>query len=165
MFFEERLSEPNWRNQNPPDREPNRHPSCAPQVAETDNPHSRCASVGTNNWNISFLPCQFATVQQRKASSCVLSQHPIAFSTQQCMSVIETTSRRYVAVHSGILLHCVHQALVVCVKSTSPDTENHDKNGYAKLYDDKNLFMTNVDNSGTTYTDKHKNTEYNVRDE
>ena len=34
-----------------------------------------------------------------------------------------------------------------------------------KLYDDKNLFMTNVDNdnSDTTYTNKHKNTEYNVR--
>ena len=36
----------------------------------------------------------------------------------------------------------------------SPDTENHDKNGYAKLYDDNNIFMTNVDNdnSDTTYT-------------
>ena len=45
------------------------------------------------------------------------------------------------------------------VKSTSPDTENHDKNGYAKLYDDNNIFMTNVDNSDTTYTDKHKNTD------
>ena len=40
------------------------------------------------------------------------------------------------------------------VKSTSPDTENHDKNGYAKLYDDNNIFMTNVDNSDTTYTNK-----------
>ena len=52
------------------------------------------------------------------------------------------------------------------VKSTSPDTENHGKNGYAKLYDDKNLIMTNVDNdnSDTTYTNKHKNTKYNVRD-
>ena len=50
-------------------------------------------------------------------------------------------------------------------KSTSPDTENHDKNGYVKLYDDKNIFMNNVDNdnSDTTYTDKHKNTEYNMR--
>ena len=40
------------------------------------------------------------------------------------------------------------------VKRTSPDTENHDKNGYAKVYDDNNLFMTNVDNdnSDTTYT-------------
>ena len=40
------------------------------------------------------------------------------------------------------------------VKRTSPDTENHDKNGYAKLYDDNNIFMTNVDNdnSDTTYT-------------
>ena len=51
----------------------------------------------------------------------------------------------------------------VSVKSTSPDTENHDKNGYAKFYDDNNLFMTNVDNSDTTYTNKHKNTKYNVR--
>ena len=52
------------------------------------------------------------------------------------------------------------------VKSTSPDTKNHDKNGYAKLYDDNNFFMTNVDNdnSDTTYTNKHKNTEYNMRD-
>ena len=40
------------------------------------------------------------------------------------------------------------------VKRTSLDTENHDKNGYAKLYDDNNIFMTNVDNdnSDTTYT-------------
>ena len=40
------------------------------------------------------------------------------------------------------------------VKRTSPDTENHDKNGYAKLFDDNNIFMTNVDNdnSDTTYT-------------
>ena len=52
------------------------------------------------------------------------------------------------------------------VKSTSPDTENHDKNVCAKLYDDNNILMTNVDNnnSDTTYTDKNKNTEYNVRD-
>ena len=52
------------------------------------------------------------------------------------------------------------------VKSTSPDTENHDKNGYAKIFHDNNLFMTNVDNynSDTTYTNKHKNTEHNVRD-
>ena len=57
-------------------------------------------------------------------------------------------------------------ATVCHVKSTSPDTENHDKNGYAKLYDDKNLIMTNVDNdnSDKTYTNKHKDTEYNVRD-
>ena len=55
----------------------------------------------------------------------------------------------------------------MCVKRTSPDTENHDKNGYAKLYDDNNVFMTNVDNdnSDKTYTNKHNNTEYNVCDE
>ena len=40
------------------------------------------------------------------------------------------------------------------VKSTSPVTENHYKNGYVKLYDDKNLIMTNVDNSDTTYTNR-----------
>ena len=50
------------------------------------------------------------------------------------------------------------------VKSTSPDTENHDKNGYAKLYDDKNIFITKVDQRDTTYTNKHKNTKNNVRD-
>ena len=31
------------------------------------------------------------------------------------------------------------------VKSTSLDTENYDKNGYAKLSDDKNIFITSVD--------------------
>ena len=33
-----------------------------------------------------------------------------------------------------------------------------------KLYDDNNLIMTNVDNCDTTYTNKHKDTKYNVRD-
>ena len=39
------------------------------------------------------------------------------------------------------------------VKRTSPDTANHEQNGYAKVYDDNNIFMTNVDNdnSDTTY--------------
>ena len=62
---------------------------------------------------------------------------------------------------SQIVLKCVYMGRIV--KSTSSDTENHDNNGYAKLYDDNNLFMTNVDNSDTTYTNKHKNTEYDVR--
>ena len=52
----------------------------------------------------------------------------------------------------------------VRVKSTSPDTENQDKNGYAKVSDDNNIFTTNVDNSDTTYTNKYKNTKYDVRD-
>ena len=40
------------------------------------------------------------------------------------------------------------------VKRTFPDTENHEQNGYAKVYDDNNIFMTNVDNdnSDTMYT-------------
>ena len=46
--------------------------------------------------------------------------------------------------------------LVLPVKRTSPDTENHEQNGYAKVHDDKCIFMTNVDKSDTTYTDKHK---------
>ena len=43
------------------------------------------------------------------------------------------------------------------VKSTSLDTANHEQNGYVKVHDDNNLFITNVDNdnSDTTYTDKH----------
>ena len=69
-------------------------------------------------------------------------------------------------------LVCCYQVTKICgsrlsptesVKRTSPDTENHDKNGYAKVYDDNNLFMTNVDNCDTTYTDKYNNTKYNVR--
>ena len=40
------------------------------------------------------------------------------------------------------------------VKSTSLDTANHEQNGYAKVYNDKYTFKTNVDidNSDTTYT-------------
>ena len=43
------------------------------------------------------------------------------------------------------------------VKRTSPDTENHEQNGYAKVYDDNNIIKTNVDNdnSDTTCTDMH----------
>ena len=47
------------------------------------------------------------------------------------------------------------------VKRTSPDTENHDKNGYAKVYDDNNIFMTNVDNDNSDTTYKHK---HNMRE-
>ena len=36
------------------------------------------------------------------------------------------------------------------------DTAIHEQNGYAKVYDDKYTFITNVDNCDTTYTDKHK---------
>ena len=51
-----------------------------------------------------------------------------------------------------------------CVKSTSPDTENHDKNGYVKLYDDKNFIMTNVDNSDTKYTNTNDMNKHDARD-
>ena len=49
------------------------------------------------------------------------------------------------------------------VKRTSPDTANHEQNGFAKVYDDKYTFKTNVDNdnSDTTYTNKHK---HNMRE-
>ena len=51
-----------------------------------------------------------------------------------------------------------------CVKSTSPDTENHDKNGYVKLYNNKN-FMTNVDiNSDTKYTNTNDMNKHDARD-
>ena len=43
------------------------------------------------------------------------------------------------------------------VKRTSSDTENHEQNGCAKVYDDKYTFKTNVDNdnSDTAYNHKH----------
>ena len=44
---------------------------------------------------------------------------------------------------------------------TPPDTAIHEQNGYAKLYDDNNIFITNVDNSDTTYANKHK---HNMRE-
>ena len=54
---------------------------------------------------------------------------------------------------------CYHPR--VYVERTSPDTANHEQNGYAKVYDDKYTFITNVDNCDTTYTDKHK---HNMRE-
>ena len=44
---------------------------------------------------------------------------------------------------------------VFSVKRTSPDTENHDKNDYAKVYDDNNIFMTNVDNDSVHQHAQH----------
>ena len=52
------------------------------------------------------------------------------------------------------------------VKRTSPDTAIHEQNGYAKVYNDKYTFKTNVDNDDSdttymTYTNKHK---HNMRE-
>ena len=54
-------------------------------------------------------------------------------------------------------------AMLLSVKRKPPDTEHHDKNCYAKLFDDNHIFMTNVDNnnSDTTYINKHK---HNMRE-
>ena len=41
------------------------------------------------------------------------------------------------------------------VKRIPSDTAIHEQNGYAKVHDDKYTFITNVDNSDMTYTDKH----------
>ena len=45
----------------------------------------------------------------------------------------------------------------ISVNRTSPDTAIHEHNGYAKVYNDKYTFKTNVDNdnSDTTYTNMH----------
>ena len=48
------------------------------------------------------------------------------------------------------------------VKCTSPDTENHDKNGYGFQDNNKNIIMTNVDNSDTTYTNKNDMNSHNA---
>ena len=50
------------------------------------------------------------------------------------------------------------------VKSTSPVTENHDKNGYVFQDNNKNFIMTNVDNSDTTYTNKNDTNNHNAHD-
>ena len=50
------------------------------------------------------------------------------------------------------------------VKSTSPVTENHDKNGYVFQDNNKNFIMTNVDNSDTTYTNKNDTNNHNTHD-
>ena len=49
------------------------------------------------------------------------------------------------------------------VESTSPVTENHDKKGYVKLYNDKNFIMTNVDNNcDTKYINKNDTNNHNA---
>ena len=49
------------------------------------------------------------------------------------------------------------------VKSTSPVTENHDKNGYVFQDNNKNFIMTNVDNnSDTKYTNKNDTNNHNA---
>ena len=50
------------------------------------------------------------------------------------------------------------------VKSTSPDTENQDKNGYVKVYNNKNFITTNVDNSDTKYTNTNGMHKHDARD-
>ena len=50
------------------------------------------------------------------------------------------------------------------VKSTSPDTENHDRNGDGFQDNNKNFIMTNVDNSDTTYTNKNDTNNHNAHD-
>ena len=48
------------------------------------------------------------------------------------------------------------------VKRIPPDTAIHEQNGSVNY---KNFIMTNVDNNDDTkYTNKHKDTKYNVRD-
>ena len=48
------------------------------------------------------------------------------------------------------------------VKSTSPDTENHDKNGFGFQDNNKNFIMTNVDNSDTTYINTNDMNNHNT---
>ena len=83
-------------------------------------------------------------------------------------SIIPMNERKWIGIEPGESSLSAHEISKSnqssSVKSTFLDTENHCKNGYVKLDDDKNLIMTNVDNSDTTYTNKHKNTKYNVRD-
>ena len=50
------------------------------------------------------------------------------------------------------------------VKSRSPDTENHDKNGYGFQDNNKNFIMTNVDNTDTTYTNTNYMNKHDTRD-
>ena len=50
------------------------------------------------------------------------------------------------------------------VKSTSPDTENHYKNGYVNYNNYKNFIMTNVDiNSDTKYTINNDTNNHDTR--
>ena len=52
---------------------------------------------------------------------------------------------------------------MACVKSTSPVTENHYKNGYVFQDNNKNFILTNVDNnSDTKYTDTNNHNAHNL---
>ena len=64
------------------------------------------------------------------------------------------------------LIHCPTQAHPTdCVKSTSPVTENHFKNGYVNYVNNKNFIMTNVDNnSDTKYTIDNDTNNHDARE-
>ena len=64
----------------------------------------------------------------------------------------------------SVTVNAVHCHRRGSVKSTSPVTENHDKNGYGFQDNNKNFIMTNVDNNDTTYTNKNDTNNHNARD-
>ena len=89
----------------------------------------------------------------------------------RCLQIFAKTSLS--RIHSILLqidrsqmtaVYCNKRRGRVNVKRTSPDTAIHEQNGYAKVYNDKYTFKTNVDNCDTTYmtyTNKHK---HNMRE-
>ena len=66
----------------------------------------------------------------------------------QILNPVETTRYRALAATANFLA-------IDSVKRIPPDTAIHEQNGYVKVYNDKYTFITNVDNSDMTYTDKH----------
>ena len=61
-----------------------------------------------------------------------------------------------------MLSRCMTGKRALAVKSTSPVTENHNKNGYVNY---KNFIMTNVDNNhDTKYTNKNDTNNHNAHD-
>ena len=92
------------------------------------------------------------------------TEKPVVISESSICGMNLTKNLVHFTVIISVTVNAVHCHRRGGVKSTSPDTENHDKNAYGFQDNNKNFIMTNVDNSDTTYTNKHKDTKYNVRD-
>ena len=71
-------------------------------------------------------------------------------------------SANQLCVYGAVTNWCETLGKTETVKSTSPDTENRDKNGYVFKDINKNFIMTNVGNSDTKYTNKSDTNNHNA---
>ena len=101
-------------------------------------PWRRCSST---------IACRFINQTCKMLCVLVTSRKLLELTSMQADDAAKRSLR------GGAMMSIRAQESAWSVKSTSPVTENHYKNGYVKLYNNKNFIMTNVDNNrDTKYT-------------